>query len=90
MVVITKELSIFVDESGDFGDYAEHSSYYIVSMVFHDQSVNIMAEINELETKLASLGSLERRLGCELANTSLHQMLRQYVISCFSYFYLCY
>ena len=22
-----KELSIFVDESGDFGDYAEHSSY---------------------------------------------------------------
>ena len=26
-----KELSIFVDESGDFGDYAEHSSYYIIS-----------------------------------------------------------
>ena len=36
-----KELSIFVDESGDFGNYAEHSSYYIVSLVMHDQTVDI-------------------------------------------------
>ena len=32
-----KELSIFVDESGDFGEYAQHSPYYIVFMILHDR-----------------------------------------------------
>ena len=36
-----KELSIFIDESGDFGDYQEHAPYYIITMVFHDQSFSI-------------------------------------------------
>lgn len=31
------KLSIFIDESGDFGDYDYHSPYYIISMVYHDQ-----------------------------------------------------
>ena len=26
------ELSIFIDESGDFGPYEYHSPYYIISM----------------------------------------------------------
>lgn len=30
-----KEYSIFVDESGDFGKYAKHSPYYIVSIEIH-------------------------------------------------------
>ena len=30
-----KELSIFIDESGDFGEYDYHSTWYIVTMVFH-------------------------------------------------------
>ena len=30
-----KELSIFIDESGDFGEYEAHSPYYIIIMVFH-------------------------------------------------------
>lgn len=33
-----REISVFVDESGDFGEYEKHSPYYIVTMVFHDQS----------------------------------------------------
>ena len=44
-----KELSIFVDESGDFGDfgeYAQHAPYYIITMVFHDQSNDISQNIN--------------------------------------------
>ena len=41
-----KELSIFVDESGDFGDYAEHSSYYIISLIMHDQKNDIDADID--------------------------------------------
>ena len=51
-----KELSIFVDESGDFGDYAEHSSYYIISMVLHNQDVDITKDLIWLENRLAELG----------------------------------
>ena len=40
------ELSIFVDESGDFGEYAKHSPYYIVTMVLHDQVKDISTDIN--------------------------------------------
>lgn len=42
-----KELSIFVDESGDFGAYHTHSPYYIVVMVLHDQSKDISQFIRE-------------------------------------------
>lgn len=38
---IMKELSIFCDESGDFGEYSHLSPYYIISMVIHDQSADI-------------------------------------------------
>ena len=51
-----KELSIFDDESGDFGDYDEHSSYYIISMILHDQSIDITKNVDWLESKLADLG----------------------------------
>lgn len=51
-----KELSIFVDESGDFGDYAEHSSYYIISLVMHDQAIQINEDIDTLEQRLTALG----------------------------------
>lgn len=50
-----KELSIFVDESGDFGEYAKHSPYYVVSMVFHEQSKNIDNQIKHLDNRLANL-----------------------------------
>ena len=32
---MNRELSIFVDESGDRGEYDYHAPYYIVSFVFH-------------------------------------------------------
>ena len=51
-----KELSIFVDESGDFGNYAEHSSYYIISMVMHDQNNDISNDIEILERHLTEIG----------------------------------
>ena len=50
-----KELSIFVDESGDFGEYAKHSPYYIVSMVFHEQDKDINKQIEHLENRLSNL-----------------------------------
>jgi len=42
-----KELSVFIDESGDFGIFESHSPFYIVTLVFHDQSIDITANINE-------------------------------------------
>lgn len=49
------KLSIFVDESGDFGKYAVHSPCYIVTMVFHDQNKSISQNIDYLNQKLKEL-----------------------------------
>lgn len=51
-----KELSIFVDESGDFGCYQKHAPYYIITMVLHDQRVDITNEIKKLDFSLERLG----------------------------------
>jgi len=40
-----KELSVFVDESGAFGPYEIHSQFYIVTLVLHDQAVDITANL---------------------------------------------
>ena len=51
-----KELSIFIDESGDFGEYSIHSPFYIITMVFHDQSDDIRDSISKLNQELSYLG----------------------------------
>lgn len=51
-----KELSIFIDESGDFGEYSFHSPYYIITMVFHNQTVDIQEQIQYLDRELSFLG----------------------------------
>ena len=53
---IMKELSAFVDESGDFGEYEKHAPYYIITMILHDQSVDISAEIGKLNEALKNMG----------------------------------
>ncbi len=50
-----KELSIFVDESGDFGKYTPLSPYYIITMIFHDQKENIQPFIAKLNKELSFL-----------------------------------
>ena len=50
-----KELSVFVDESGDFGEYSTRSPYYIVSMIFHEQNIDIKNHIQHLDSKLNNL-----------------------------------
>ena len=49
-------LSIFVDESGDFGPYDSKSPYYIVTMIIHDQSKDISNQVQALNDKVRSLG----------------------------------
>ena len=50
------ELSVFVDESGDFGEYEKHSPYYIITLVMHNQANDIEAELDHLEADLSALG----------------------------------
>jgi len=58
-----KELGIFVDESGDYGDFKIHSPYYIVTLVFHDQSVSISENITLLDQAIELL---------DLPNQTIH------------------
>lgn len=51
-----RELSVFCDESGDFGAYDHRSPYYIVSLVLHDQATDIQCEISYLEQSIANMG----------------------------------
>ncbi|MGN1165356.1 MAG: hypothetical protein ACI4S2_02875 [Lachnospiraceae bacterium] len=43
-----KILSVFVDESGDFGQYNPASPNYYVAMVLHNQEVDIMSFFTSL------------------------------------------
>lgn len=49
-------LSVFIDESGDFGPYESHAPYYFVAMVLHNQSIDISGNISAFETHLSNLG----------------------------------
>lgn len=54
--IIMEELSIFIDESGDFGDVVNMSPYYIVTFVFHNQSNDISSNIERFENQLKDCG----------------------------------
>ncbi len=53
------ELSVFIDESGDFGSYEHHAPYYIITLVFHDQSSDISEQIKHLRRHLVEQGFAE-------------------------------
>ena len=57
---MAKELSIFVDESGDRGGKAR---YYLLTLVFHDQADSIAEAVTGYEAKLA---------GADLPNIPFH------------------
>ena len=54
--IAMRELSVFIDESGDFGEYDYHSPYYIISMVFHEQNHDISEPLRRLEEQLSAIG----------------------------------
>lgn len=51
-----KELSIFIDESGDFGEIAERPAYYLVTLLFHDQKNEIASNVKKLEDSIRNSG----------------------------------
>ena len=50
---VAKELSIFVDESGDRGGKAR---YYLLTLVFHDQAESITEVVAGYEARFAREG----------------------------------
>lgn len=54
--VAESTLSVFIDESGDFGAYNHHSPNYFVTMVLHDQKVDISSEIESMEVRMKQAG----------------------------------
>ena len=50
------ELSIFIDESGDFGPVQNHNDYYLVSFVIHEQDNDISEEVKKLEKGVHDAG----------------------------------
>ena len=48
-----RELSVFVDESGNLGDDAK---YYLLALVLHDQSKDVFEHIGRYESTLAQRG----------------------------------
>ena len=51
-----KELSIFIDESGDFGEITERPAYYLVTLLFHDQKNDIASNVKKLEDSTRNSG----------------------------------
>ena len=51
-----KELSVFIDESGDFGEITERPAYYLVTLLFHDQKNEISTNVKKLEDSTKKSG----------------------------------
>ena len=56
MGLVVRELSIFIDESGDFGPFEKHSPFYVLSLVFHDQSDDITGHLEKIHAGLGRRG----------------------------------
>lgn len=59
-----KELSVFIDESGDFGDAKERPAYYLVTFVFHNQD-------NDIEHQVAKRQRIRRILRIIIPNMAM-------------------
>jgi hypothetical protein len=86
------ELSVFIDESGDFGAYEPHSPYYVVTLVFHDQSVDISQSLSEMQSRMRQkgipdytvhAGPLIRREGGKVLKGILPSEENELVTSCY-------
>ena len=51
-----KELSVFIDESGDFGEITERPAYYLVTLLFHNQKNDIDSNVKKLEESTKNAG----------------------------------
>ena len=57
-----KELSVHIDESGDFGELSPNAPYYLVALVLHDQSLSISDNLQRLDAAMQPLGFTEHAI----------------------------
>ena len=50
-----KTLSIFIDESGTYGNCESYEDKYVVGLVFHDQSIDVSSNIANFMSHLEML-----------------------------------
>jgi len=53
---VKRTLNITIDESGDFGAYQQHSPYYLVAMLFHDNRNDTEYASQLLDNQIINLG----------------------------------
>lgn len=82
-----KVLSVFVDESGDTGFSYGASKYYVVSLVFHEQNIDISSQLNKFkDDPVFHVGPIIRReeefknLGISERKRLLNKILILYTI----------
>ncbi|MBO5638995.1 MAG: DUF3800 domain-containing protein [Oscillospiraceae bacterium] len=51
-----KILSVFCDESGDFGASSDKNAYYLVTMIYHDQNIDLSDEIQKYDEAISRTG----------------------------------
>ena len=56
---MSKEISIFVDESGDFGKFQVHAPFYIISIVIHEQKNDLTKKIKILDNKISKYNGID-------------------------------
>ena len=85
-------IEIFIDESGDFGQFDARCPYYIVTMVFHETTCLLFSHISELEYRLSLIGLEEHCIHSSPAVRGEHEYhgidlaTRRKMMSCFSAF----
>ena len=55
MKKVTKQLDIYIDESGNFDNYSKHNLIYSVAFVLVDSRVNNVKPITLFENKLSNI-----------------------------------
>lgn len=68
------DLSVFIDESGDFGPYEVHSPYYIITLVFHEQQKNIRDPVRRL---IRSLSNIRMTHNCKIREVHAGPLIRK-------------
>jgi len=48
---VEKVISVFIDESGDFGFVGDASKYYLITFIFHNQKDDISVNINKIKDR---------------------------------------
>lgn len=85
-----RELSVFVDESGDFGVVSKHSLYYLFSLVLHDQQISIDDMIKELDRRMNEHGFEPHAIhsGPIIRNEGYYLRIPHYILFLFIILYI--